>query len=245
MMSRRGFAWFSTAFAMLGLTGCETVGVYRFRLTVEIDTPQGVRSGSSVMQVRYGVSPNINGGGQQADVDLDGEAVFVDLGDGRHLLAVLGHPLLRSGAYQQRFLPADVFFPDYSSLRQIRTLKASGGKLQGGADLAIEQIPSLATFERPADPASARVVYGRAIRRVADGAGERERRVHIDEIAEAFGAGYALRRVHLDMVPNSTPITRQLVQIFPWLNDPLVLKSPAWERLPELSRIVINLLVSK
>ncbi|KRA60366.1 hypothetical protein ASD79_09020 [Caulobacter sp. Root655] len=245
MMSRRGLLWLSTGLAMLGLAGCETVGVYRFRLTVEIDTPRGVRDGSSVMQVRYGVSYNINGGGQQADVDLDGEAVFVDLGDGRHVIAVLGHPLLRSGAYEQRFLPADAFFPDYSSLRQIRALKASGKKLQGAADLAVEQIPSLATFERPADPTSARVVYGRAIRMVADGAGERETRVHIDEIAEVFGAGYALRRVRLEIVPENTPITRQIKQRLPWLNDPNVMKNPGWALLPELSRIVINLLVSK
>lgn len=245
MMSRRGLLWRSTGLAMLGLAGCgETIGLYRFRLTVEVDTPRGVRVGSSVMQVRYGVSHNFNGGGQQADVDLDGEAVFVDLGDGRHMIAVLGHPLLLSGAYDQRFMPADVFFPDTSGPRQMRKLQASGKKLQGGADLAVEQIPSLATFERPADPASARVVYGRAIGTVADGAGERELGIHIDEIAEVFGAGYALRRVRLDVVPENTPITRQIEQRLPWLNDPNVMKNPGWSRLPEVSRIAINLLRS-
>lgn len=183
-MSRRSFAWLSTAFAVLGLAGCETIGVYRFRLTVEIDTPQGVRSGSSVMQVRYGLSHNINGGGQQANTDLDGEGVFVDLGDGRHLVLVHGHPLLRSGAWDQRFMPADVFFPNTSGPGQLRKLEASGGSLQGGADLALDQIPSLATFERgTADPTSARVVYGQAIGTVPDGAREREVEVHLDEIA--------------------------------------------------------------
>ncbi len=245
MMSRRGFAWLSTAFLALGLTGCETIGVYRFRLTVEIDTPRGVRSGSSVMQVRYGLSLNVNGGGQQADVDLDGEGVFVDLGDGRHLVLVHGHPLLRSGAWDQRFMPADVFFPDHSGPRQIRTLKASGGRLQGGADLTPEQIPSLATFERgTADPASARVVYGKAIGRVVDGADEREKGGHIDEIAQVFGPGHGLRRVRLDMVSADTPITRRLKATFGWLSDPAVMQNPGWSSLPEVSRLVIILLRS-
>jgi hypothetical protein len=245
MMSRRGFAWLSAAFAVLGLTGCETIGVYRFRLTVEIDTPQGVRSGSSVMQVRYGVSHNINGGGEQSQVDLDGEAVFVDLGGGRHVLLVLGHPLLRSGAWDQRFMPADVFFPETSGPRQMRTLKASGGDLRGGADLPAEQIPSLATFERgTADPASARVVYGRAIGRVVDGAGEREVGIHIDEIAQVIGPGHGLRRVRLDMVSADTPITRRLEAIFPWLTDPAVMGNPGWSRLSEVSQLVITLLRS-
>lgn len=229
---------------MLGLAGCETIGVYRFRLTVEIDTPGGVRDGSSVMQVRYGLSVNMNGGGEQADVDLLGEAVFVDLGAAGHVIAVLGHPLLLSGAYDQRFMPADVFFPDRSGPSQVRQLKAAGGTMRGGADLAPDQFPSLVVYERPADPASARVVYGRGIGTIPDGAGEREVEIHVDEIAQVFGAGYGLRGMRLEMVADDTPITREIGRRLPWLTDPNVVQNPGWMRLPELARIVINLLRS-
>ena len=238
MMSRRGLLWLSTGLAMLGLAGCETVGVYRFRLTVEVDTPQGVRSGSSVMQVRYGVEPNINGGGQQADVDLDGEGVLIDLGGGRHVVALLGQALMQSGAFERRFLPAEVFYPDVSGPQQIQALKASGGNLQGSAGLTGDQIPSMATFQRATDPASARVVHGKALR----DAGQAP--VTIDDFAQVFGPGHGLKRVRLDMVSADTPITRRLEATFGWLADPAVMENPGWSRLPELSRLVIVLLRS-
>lgn len=239
---RRDLLRGSVGMAMLGLAGCETIGVYRFRLTVEIDTPHGLRTGSSVMQVRYSLGVNFNGGGQQSHEDLEGEGAYVDLGDGRNLVAVLGHPLLGSLAWRRLFLPADIFFPNQSGPQQLRDLKASGGKMEGGADLTLDQSPSLVTFERPDDPASARVVYGESIGKVFDGTRERETFVHIDEIAQVFGPGYALRRMRTDIVPRNTPITRQLGQRFPWLNDPNVMQNPGWMALPSLARTVISLM---
>ena len=64
--------------------------VHRFRLGVEIATPEGPRAGSSVIEVR---TTNYKSGlpemrGLRSTVR--GEAVFVDLGARGHVIAILG-----------------------------------------------------------------------------------------------------------------------------------------------------------
>jgi hypothetical protein len=64
---------------------------HRFRLTVNVETPAGLRSGSSVMETVVERQPGwfaLKSGGHMAYPSLDGEAVFVDLGstpDGKSL----------------------------------------------------------------------------------------------------------------------------------------------------------------
>ena len=64
---------------------------WRYKITVEVDTPSGVVSGSSVHHVRVGVSRNQPGAviGQGYKLYLDGEAVVVNLPNGRSLFALL------------------------------------------------------------------------------------------------------------------------------------------------------------
>lgn len=244
LFGRRRLLGMMAALGATALAGCETLGVYRFRLTVEIDTPQGVRSGSSVMQVRYGLSLNFNGGGQQGDTDLVGEGVYVDLGGGRHVVAVLGQPLLRSGAWERKFLPANVLLHGSSGLQQIKDLKAEGRDLEGSADVPFDQIPSMVTFERSNDPASAKVVWGKGFTETEDAQGYRVRAVRVDDFAETFGPGHGLRRVWLEMVARDTPITSQLGTRFPWLRDPRMMAGDGWLRIPEDARQVIILMTS-
>jgi hypothetical protein len=69
------------------LNGCvprTQVAPYRYRMTVEVDTPTGLRTGSSVIEVR----PRLTGE-FAADMVIDGEAVPVNLPDGRTIYALL------------------------------------------------------------------------------------------------------------------------------------------------------------
>ncbi len=63
---------------------------YRYRLTVEVDTPEGLRTGSSVIEVEQSLG---GAGGSPANSQIyrriRGEAVAVDLSDGRTLFALL------------------------------------------------------------------------------------------------------------------------------------------------------------
>ena len=92
-MRRRGVLAI-LAGAALALPGCGVAGErlpdYRYRLTVEVETPEGLRSGSSVIEVRTAIAgqnsiPTPGAISRQAR----GEAVKVDLGARGVLFALL------------------------------------------------------------------------------------------------------------------------------------------------------------
>src|SRR3984893_7131641 len=59
---------------------------HKYRLTVEIETPEGVKSASGVMAVHPDRSYSRGGRTQTR-----GDAVFVDLGGGKNLVALMVH----------------------------------------------------------------------------------------------------------------------------------------------------------
>ena len=78
------------ALAVAGCSLTDQTPAYRYRLTVEVDTPDGVKTGSSVSEVDTEVA-----GGYSIPTPgrvtnrVRGEAVTVDLGEGRVLFALL------------------------------------------------------------------------------------------------------------------------------------------------------------
>ena len=84
MMARRGVMGLLVGGVASALSGCGILGgakSYRFRMTVEVETPQGLKTGSSVMEVRLtrGVAIGDSSG---VGSSVRGEAVVVDLPDG-------------------------------------------------------------------------------------------------------------------------------------------------------------------
>ena len=69
------------------LTGCGKTETYHYKLTLAVNTPAGVRHGSSVVEVAFwNVSVPARGTAHQ----LRGEALYLDLGPGaRPLIALL------------------------------------------------------------------------------------------------------------------------------------------------------------
>src|SRR3979409_2172758 len=59
---------------------------HKYRLTVEVETPQGLKSGSGVLAVHPDRS--YSRGGHTRTI---GDAVMVDLGGGKNLIALLAH----------------------------------------------------------------------------------------------------------------------------------------------------------
>ncbi|MEL7188288.1 MAG: hypothetical protein AAGK17_01945 [Pseudomonadota bacterium] len=62
---------------------------YRYKLTVEIDTPEGVRSGYAVREVTWRDGPRITMEAPAGTMKERGEAVAVDLPNGQTLFALL------------------------------------------------------------------------------------------------------------------------------------------------------------
>lgn len=94
-MMRRSLFWgLASGASVLLLAGCafaeDTAPDYRYRLTVEVDTPEGLKAGSSVIEVqqtlvRAGSSP----AHQAVERRVRGEAVAVDLPGGKTMFALL------------------------------------------------------------------------------------------------------------------------------------------------------------
>ena len=63
---------------------------YRWRITIEVDTASGTRTGSSVLETTTIQYPAwLTLGANSSNTSVRGEAVFVDLGNGRNLVALL------------------------------------------------------------------------------------------------------------------------------------------------------------
>lgn len=91
--SRRYVAGALLSLPFLGLTSCGVIGyqkhVLRYRMTVLVQTPEGQRSGSGVLQVSVVETPFWDLGSPTL-YELFGESVSIDLPDGRTMFALLG-----------------------------------------------------------------------------------------------------------------------------------------------------------
>jgi len=91
LSSRLVFSWLSLlACCTLLLAACGSRERSRYRMTVEIETPTGIRSGSSVREVRFSEGGDwFPFGESKAHADVVGEAVGVKLPSGQVVYALL------------------------------------------------------------------------------------------------------------------------------------------------------------
>ena len=175
---------------------------HKYRLTVEVETPDGVKSASGVMAVHPDRS--YSRGGHTRTM---GDAVFVDLGGGKNLLALLAHV--------DKAVELDGM--NYVALRGYN---AAGRKVSfndmnrmtGAVPVQGALIPVLVTFSDPGDPATARAVPP-------------------DDLEMALGRGFHLHGISAEVVPNGLwpldfggpfgePVTRGIEAKLPWWNRP-------------------------
>jgi hypothetical protein len=207
---RRGFKF--SAFAILALLAVIVIGDririnrphHKYLLTVELETPQGIRSASNVVSVTPNRSYGGSGSGESSDPRIKGDAVFVGLGAGRNLVALLavGEPAnpvemsyLALRAYRAAGRPVD-----------FRDMKNATGTVPVTGELT----PVLISFGNPEDPATARLVKS----------GDAE---------QILGKGIRLRAITVATVPNGIwpldfggwlgePVTRGIETKLPWLS---------------------------
>ena len=181
---------------------------HKFRLTVEVTTPDGIKTGSGILAVVP--DRNYNRGGRTT---TRGEAVFVDLGQNRgkggNLVALLAH---RQGAKLDFDDINYVALRAYGAARGNRVSFNDIQRQTGVVPVQADLIPVLVSFGDPNDPKTARLVAA--------------------EHAEAvLGEGYALRGLTVEIVPNGfwpidfggvlgNPVTRGIEAKLPWLAAP-------------------------
>ncbi|MBB4381502.1 hypothetical protein SAMN05216573_107258 [Bradyrhizobium sp. Rc3b] len=181
---------------------------HKFRLTVEVTTPDGIKTGSGVLAVVP--DRNYNRGGRTT---TRGEAVFVDLGQagakGKNLVALLAHR-------QDAKLDFDdinyVALRAYGAARGNRVSFNDIHRQTGVVPVQGDLVPVLVSFGDPKDPKTARVVAA-------------------DHAEAVLGEGYAIRGLTVEVVPNGfwpvdfggalgEPVTRGIDAKLPWLAAP-------------------------
>src|SRR3954451_16496489 len=175
---------------------------HKYRLTVEVETPEGGKTGSSVISVH----PD-RGYSRKGHTGIKGDAILVDLGGGKKLVALLAHTDSTGDLDGMNYLA-------------LRAYKAAGrnasfnemSRMGGAVPVTGALIPVLVTFADIRDPATARVVSSEAM-------------------AASFGNGFRLHDIHAEVVPNGLwpldfggplgePVTRGIATKLPWLNGP-------------------------
>lgn len=191
----------------LMLSGCYRHETFRYRMTVEVETPQGLRTGSSVIEVKVsdpGRGPLVfpeEGTGAK----VRGQAVEVDLPNGTALFALLSKPGFETGGAE---FPYDALRPsrytgEYALINRTQEME----DIQGVGVLPANAYPMLVTFGDLADPKSAQ-------------------KVDPDNLAASFGAGVKLERITVQMT--SDPVTTGLEKRLTWLNG--APEQALWER---------------
>jgi hypothetical protein len=201
-MSKTGFFGYVVLALLVFIWGANALNTHRVRyqITVEVDTPKGVRSGAGMVQVLYWEPKFIPvPSSSPMDVYITGEAAFVDLGDGKHVIA-----LLTSGPRGE-----GVDWPRYvwqaSGSRRVEDVWEKQSPARVSMVLPPASQPTLVTFTDIANPASARVVPATQ-----------------QGFEASFGAGYALRSITLQYVDPGLRITHI------WPFNQLPLTWPRW-----------------
>jgi hypothetical protein len=181
---------------------------HKYRLAVEVETAEGVKSASGVLSVH----PD-RGYSRHGSTLTKGDAVWVDLGGAKNLIVLLA-----------QFGDKGVEL-DGMNFVALRAFNAAGRKttfnamnqMTGTAPVTGALIPVLAAFSDVNDPATMRVVKP-------------------DDFEATYGKGFALRGVTVEAVPNGLwpldfggvlgePVTRGIEAKLPWWSravDPAV-----------------------
>ncbi len=173
------------------LSGCNEKYDWHQKVTVEIETPDGVVTGSSVMAGQFVDTRGSLVPAEASGVSffLHGEAVVLEVAPGRYLFALLkGMPSL-----------SWLFYPGMDAAKSGPLLEAGDTAGVTEAELTRDQYPLLVTFDDINDPASVK-------------------RVDPNNLAATFGPGYRLNAI--TMTITGEPMTEGRVEeVLGWLGQ--------------------------
>jgi hypothetical protein len=174
--------------ALLGACGVSGGTEYRYKLTVEVETPEGMRSGFAVRQVNWAAGRKLTQEADTSSMSHKGEAVMVDLPNGQTLFALMSPdgqetPMLAFGSARQT--------PATEGVLKVLTPPTQPDDYRGHAGY-----PRLVRFQNINDP---KIVE----------------KVDPADLSASFGAGYRLKRITAQIVDE--PITKGLGTRLEWL----------------------------
>ena len=162
----------------------------RYKITVNVETPDGVKSGSAVREIVIDKLKGFNPDKADFNSDIYGEAVVVDLNDKKlfgllnwdaynevfHAFSTLGAPLSEEGIAYYNNLPI-----------------GAQAKLKDK-----KKWPKFVTFEDMNDPMSVQAVDH-------------------DDLSETFGQGYTIKNIEIEITDQQ--INWNMPKILPWIEQ--------------------------
>ena len=206
------FAIILASWSALLLTACgvtDDTPTYRYRMTVEVETPEGLKTGFSVIEVdtRFETNPESPSSSRVAH-RVRGEAAMVDLGERGMLFALLRSEDKVDWASNIMFILAprgrdddgDAFLGRYANMLEMtEPIELPATQAEINPSLAeMKGRPMLVTFGDIDDPTS-----------VA--------RVDPDDLAATFGEGVSLKRITVQITDD--PVTTGIEERLGWFNQ--------------------------
>lgn len=165
---------------------------YRYRMTINVEVDGQMRSGTSVIEARISKQPVFLPGVNPLDYSERGEAVFVDLGAQRNIVA-----LLASGPYAESAAYPSVLVPRHFKLNLFDDRQlASLSQLRGRWELPSADLPTLATFSNPSDPSTIELLRA-------------------DQLERRFGSNVRWGSITIEMTTD--PITHTIESKLSWV----------------------------
>jgi hypothetical protein len=189
--------------AALALSGCGRSAIYRYKLTLSLDTPDGVKTGFNVVEVNYfEVSIPARGVAHK----ISGQGIYIDLGPGRRpLIALLTSARRQDQAAKDIRWDEDV--PTRIFVRQCLGLGANYDRIDAATaingcttpfEISPSDLPDLVTFDDVNDPNSVRMVEP-------------------DHLNASLGPGVSWLSMTLEATDE--PLSKGIDKKLPWLND--------------------------
>ena len=178
---------------------------FRYKVTVNVETPEGLKSGSAVREARIYQQPEVGDNGPWTNVF--GEAVVVDLGARGVLFATLDT--------DDHYLVFRTFSEGPPGL----TRKGARYYEQLRAKAVVDPLnyPLLVAFKDIKDPKTITVAYKPLKQRDNNKPGIQYKIVGVeDNMAELFGNGVRLKDITIEMT--KVQITRNVIEYLPWLD---------------------------
>jgi hypothetical protein len=179
---------------------------FRYKLTAEVMTPEGLKSGSSVVEVSYSNFASLSGV-ENLILNVKGEANYVDLGDGKNLFLLLTNRVSGrnlSESFQQPVGAMDALKLPLKTLnlhwnfgdQQALNAQLPAARAKGRVDVPFENLPTLVVFRNLAQPDSVEVIqpYG---------------------LSKIYGSGFQLKNVTIEITDQNNQ--DQIETILPWL----------------------------
>lgn len=185
--------------SLIFLVSCDDANaknVWRYKVTVEIETPEGIKTGSAVRQLTRG-RPGITSQESGNPAKISGEAVVVDLEERGVVFAILSNQSWKNALYSA-FSPIDKTIPKTDiAIGNVAELK--------------ENFPTIVTFSDMDDPKTIQVVYSQPT-----GWGAKKEDL-LDNFEDIFGEGVKLKRIMVEIT--DAPVTWLVKKHLRWLPE--------------------------